>query len=445
MSRLPETQYAYCGGLSIAYQVMGDGPIDIVMVPGILSHVEFFHELPGYTRFLELLASFGRVITFDKRGQGLSDRISGAPSMEERMDDVRAVMAAAGSERAALIGFSEGGALAIIFAATYPDKVSHLIPSGGWAKGYGAPDYPYRESLEERKAKARLWMENWGEGVALRSLYPALAEDPEMRTLFGRAERLSCTPSGIRHFFELNLTADIRPALKLVSTPTLILHRRDDHQVPFACGEHLAREIPGARLVGLKGDSHLIWYGDVDSGVEEIRAFITGSRRPRVVSERVLATVLFTDIVGSTKKMTEMGDERWHMILDDHDAIGRRLVEEYQGRFIKTTGDGLVATFDGPGRAIQCACAFAQDVERIGLDIRAGLHTGEVELRGDDIAGLAVHVASRIQAQADAGEVLVSKLVTDLVAGSVQFDFTDRGQHVLKGVPGTWQLLKARN
>jgi len=259
---LPQTQYATTGDLSIAYQVMGTGPMDIVVIPGVVSHVEYFHNIPGYTTFLRALSELGRVITFDKRGQGLSERISGAPSMEERMDDISTVMVATGSERAAFVTISEGGALSLLFAATYPEKVSHLFICGGYAKGHGTDDYPFRQSLEERLAKVELWRSNWGKGIALDFIAPSLARIPGMHEIFGRAERLSCTPSGMRHFFELNIRADVRAALDLIKAPTLIFHARGDRQVPCEAGRHLADNIENARLVTIEGDDHLIWAGD---------------------------------------------------------------------------------------------------------------------------------------------------------------------------------------
>ncbi|MDA9982537.1 adenylate/guanylate cyclase domain-containing protein [Gammaproteobacteria bacterium] len=442
LSELPETQYATVGDLSIAYQVLGKGSMDFIVVPGVISHVEYFHNLHGYTDFLREISSLGRVITFDKRGQGLSERISGAPSMEERMDDITTVMGATGSERAAFVTISEGGALSLLFAATYPEKVSHLFICGGYAKGHGTEDYPFRQGLEERLAKVELWRSNWGKGIALDFVAPSLLKISGMREVFGQAERLSCTPTGMKQFFVLNIQSDIRAALDLVKAPTIIFHARGDRQVPYEAGQHLAENIEHARLVTIEGDDHIIWAGDFSLFVEEIKKACVGETQSYSVSSRVLATVLFTDIVDSTGQLANMGDENWRNLLDKHDDFASGLVERFQGELVKSTGDGLLAIFDGPGRAIQCAQALVEQMNPLGISIRAAMHTGEIERRKDDISGLAVHVAARILGLAGSGEVLMSKLVTDLVAGSSKFSFESLGTHELKGLSGGFDIFK---
>jgi class 3 adenylate cyclase/pimeloyl-ACP methyl ester carboxylesterase len=441
-SELPETQYATVGDLSIAYQVMGKGPMDFIVVPGVISHVEYFHNLHGYTDFLREISSLGRVITFDKRGQGLSERTPGAPSMEERMDDITTVMEATGSERAAFVTISEGGPLSLLFAATYPEKVSHLFICGGYAMGHGTDDYPFRHSLEERLAKVELWRSNWGKGIALDFIAPSLLKVPGMREVFGQAERLSCTPTGMKQFFVLNIQADVRAILNLVKAPTIIFHARGDRQVPYEAGQHLAENIEDAKLVTLEGDDHIIWAGDFKLCIEEINNACAGGTQSYSVSSRVLATVLFTDIVNSTGQLAIMGDEDWRTLLDKHDDIASGLVERFQGKLVKSTGDGLLAIFDGPGRAIQCAQALVEQMNPLEISIRAAMHTGEIEQRKDDISGLAVHVAARILGLAGGGDILMSKLVTDLVAGSSKFSFESIGAHELKGFSEEFEILK---
>ncbi|MCP4008209.1 MAG: adenylate/guanylate cyclase domain-containing protein [Proteobacteria bacterium] len=441
-SELPETQYATVGDLSIAYQVMGKGPMDFVVVPGVISHVEYFHNLHGYTDFLREISSLGRVITFDKRGQGLSERIPGAPSMEERMDDITTVMEATGSERAAFVTISEGGSLSLLFAATYPEKVSHLFICGGYAMGHGTDDYPFRHSLEERLAKVELWRSNWGKGIALDFVAPSLLKTLGMREAFGQAERLSCTPTGMKQFFVLNIQADVRAALDLVKAPTVIFHARGDRQVPYGAGQHLAENIEHAHLVTIEGDDHIVWAGDFSLVIEEIKKACANETQSYSVSSRVLATVLFTDIVNSTGQLATMGDEEWRKLLDKHDDIANDLVERFQGKLVKSTGDGLLAIFDGPGRSIQCAQALVEQMSTLEISIRAAMHTGEIEQRKDDISGLAVHVAARILGLAGGGEILMSKLVTDLVAGSGKFSFESFGTHELKGFSEEFELLK---
>ena len=431
---LPATRYALSGDCSIAYQVMGEAPRDLVMVPGVASHVEFFHETPGYTAFLRRLSEFARVITFDKRGQGLSDRVS-APSLEERMDDVRAGMDAAGSKRAILMGFSEGCAMSALFAATYPERAEKLLLFGGFALSTMANDF-------EAKAAERL--KSWGTGEILKQAWPSLIAKPQGMEVMAKIERLSASPSAIKALTLLNAQIDVRPILPTIRIPTLVMHRKGDLQVPIEAGRALASQIPDAKFVEYTGEDHVFWSGDVEEFLGDIEEFVTGSRdRSSVEVERVLATVLFTDIVDSTSRAAAMGDHAWRRLLDNHDQIARQTVEKFRGNLIKTTGDGILATFDGPGRAVRCALALSAAAGQIGLPLRAGLHTGEIELRDRDVGGIAIHAAARVMAQAQASEVLVSRVVTDLVAGA-GLKFADRGSHDLKGIPGRWDLFAAQ-
>jgi class 3 adenylate cyclase len=432
---LPATRYALNGDVSIAYQVMGDAPIDLVMVPGVISHVEFFHETPGYTAFLKRLSEFARVITFDKRGQGLSDRVSGAPSLEERMDDVRAVMDAVGSQRAAVMGFSEGSAMSVLFAATYPERTSKLLLFGGFSLSTTAGDL--EAQINER-------LKTWGTGGWLKTSWPSLVAKPQGIEVLAKIERLSASPGAIKAIALLNAKIDVRPILSSIRIPTLVLHRTGDLQVPIEAGRALAGQIPDAKFIEYPGDDHVFWSGDVEEFLGDIEEFVTGSRdRSSVEVGRVLATVLFTDIVDSTRSAAAMGDHAWRRLLDNHDAIARQTVEKFRGNLIKTTGDGILATFDGPGRAVRCALAFSAAAGQAGLPLRAGLHTGEIELRDRDVGGIAIHAAARVMAQAHANEVLVSRVVTDLVAGA-GLKFAERGSHELKGIPGKWDLFAAQ-
>ena len=434
---MPETRYARCGDISIAYQTMGHGPLDLVIVPGQFSHVEFNHELPGFTASLQRLSRFARVVTFDKRGQGLSDRVSGIASLEERMDDVRAVMDAIGSRRAVLCGFSEGNAMSILFAATYPERVSHLVLYGSVVRsGISKSDEAFAASLESRVAA-------WGTGQSMKDVVGARDENERQMALLGRYERLSSSPGAFRTILLMNRRIDVRSILPSVRIPTLVLHSRADAVVPATEGRRLAASIPGARYIEYEDLPHAFFAGACEGLIGDIEEFVTG-HRDDVSSEstRVLATVLFTDIVDSTRMAVEVGDQRWHELLDRHDRLAKLTVEKHRGNFVKSTGDGILATFDGPGRAVRCALAFSAGARQIGLTLRAGLHTGEIEVRGQDVGGIAVHAAARVMAQSGANEVLVSRVVTDLVAGA-GLKFTERGVFDLKGIPGQWGLFVA--
>jgi pimeloyl-ACP methyl ester carboxylesterase len=432
---LPETHYALSGDVNIAYQVMGEGPLDLIMVPGVVSHIEYQHESPGYTAFLRRLSTFARVVTFDKRGQGLSDRISGAPSLEQRMDDVRAIMDAIGSEQAIIVGFSEGSAMSALFAATYPKRVLRLILFGGFAVGASLSN-DMRERIAQR-------VKAWGTGAMIKTVWPSLATDPDAIAQFAKWERLSASPGAINAISLLNAQIDVRSILPSVQTPTLILHRQGDLQVPIGLGRDLAAQIPNAKFIEYPGMDHTFWAGNTETLLGDIEEFVTGHRDSSSTElERVLATVLFTDIVDSTNKAAELGDQRWRRLLDNHDQLARQIVEKHRGNLVKSTGDGILATFDGPGRAVRCALSFGAAAQQIGLPLRAGLHTGEIELRGLDIGGIAVHAAARVMAQSGLNEVLVSRVVTDLVAGA-GLKFSERGSFELKGLPGRWDLFAA--
>jgi class 3 adenylate cyclase/pimeloyl-ACP methyl ester carboxylesterase len=432
---LPETRYALSSDVNIAYQTMGAGPVDIIIVPGVVSHIEFMHEMPGYTAFLRRLSTFARVITFDKRGQGLSDRISGAPSLEQRMDDVRAVMDAVGSQRAVILGFSEGCAMGALFAATYPERVSQLIFFAGFAAAS-----MLSSDMEERIAQR---VKLWGTGEMIKMVWPSQAHSQDAKIQLAKFQRLSASPGAIKAISLLNAQIDVRPILTAIQVPTLVLHRRGDAQVRVELGRDLAAQIPNAKFVEYPGADHFFFCGEVEELLGEIEEFVTGHRESSSSDlERVLATVLFTDIVDSTRSAAEMGDQTWRRLLDSHDQIAKQIIDKHRGNLIKTTGDGILATFDGPGRAVRCALAFGAATKQIGLPLRAGLHTGEIEMRGRDIGGIAVHAAARVMAQSQSSEVLVSRVVTDLVAGA-GLKFSERGTHELKGLPGRWELFAA--
>lgn len=434
----PETRFAQSGNVSIAYQVVGNGPIDMIFVPGIVSNVELGHEHSGYTEFFKLLSRFCRVATFDKRGQGLSDRISGAPTLEDRADDVRAVMDDIGMKRAVLLAHSEGAAMGAFFAATHPERVSHLIIHGGIPKFSRSDDYPFGPTEEQLELTAR----RYGTGVLLKRAAPSSIDDEGSLAAAARFERQSCSPGNFKALLALNSKLDARHVLPEIRLPTLVLHATGDRLAPIEGGRYFAEHIPGAKLIEYDSNDHIFFAGDYTELCSDIEEFVTGERRDVARLDRILATVMFTDIVDSTVHAATRGDGAWSKALDEHDRIAKRLIEQHRGRLIKTTGDGVLATFDGPGRAIRCALGMGPALARLNLTVRAGLHTGEVEDRGDDIGGIAVHAASRVMAMAGPGEVLVSRVVADLVAGA-GIEFTDRGEAELKGLSGPWRLLAA--
>ena len=441
----PETQYAQSGDLSIAYQVAGEGELDLVFVPGFISNADLSWEAPLFGEFFRRFASFARMITFDKRGTGLSERTLGFGSAEDRMDDIRAVMDAAGCERAALVGISEGGPLTTLFAATYPERVSSLVLWGTFARVEYAPDYPFGLDPSMVEQFIDGLVARWNTGKALRFFIADMPTDPETSAFIARYERTAATPTMVREIMHRNCEIDVRSALPAVNAPTLVVHRRDDNAVLFECGKYLADHISGAKLLDLPGAWHLNGSpgGETDA-LDAVEEFLTGRRHEEPVEiDRVLKTVVFTDIVGSTERAAELGDRRWREVLDAHDAMIRSQLGRYRGEEVSTTGDGFLAAFDGPGRAINCAETIATRSNDLGIEIRAGVHTGECELRGDNLAGIAVHIGARVAAIAGPGEVLVTSTVRDLVNGS-GIEFTDRGVHTLKGVPGEWQVLVVR-
>jgi pimeloyl-ACP methyl ester carboxylesterase len=432
----PETRYAKSGDVNIAYQVVGDGPIDLVLVPGFVSHLEIDWELPRYAHFLERLAGFSRLILFDKRGTGLSDRPGGLPDLETRMDDVRAVMDAVGSERAALFGYSEGGPMCCLFAATHPERTTALALYGTYAKRQDPdPDYPWAATRLQREEYAAQVEREWGAESDLSS-YVSDADEVTIQWWRRRA-RASASPGAARDLILMNSQIDVRHVLPTIRVPTLVLHRRGDRDSRVDEGRYVAEHVPGARFVELEGVDHLPAV-DADQIVDEIEEFLTGSRRVHE-TDRVLATVLFTDIVGSSERAARLGDGRWRELLLQHHADVRNELERWRGREVDTAGDGFLAAFDGPARGIRCGCAVRDRVRALGIDVRAGLHTGECELVGEKVVGIAVHTGARVAAAAAAGEVLVSQTVKDLVAGS-GIEFEERGEHELKGVPGRWRL-----
>lgn len=440
----PTTKYAKSGDVHIAYQVVGDGPLDVIFVPGWFSHVEAAWDRPEIASFYEGLASFCRLIVFDKRGTGLSDPIAvkEPPTLEQRMDDVRAVLDAVGSERAALIGLSEGGPMSAVFAATYPDRTSALILTGTFARFPEAPDYPMGADRNVIEAMIEGYVQTWGEGLIIQLAAPSIDTEANRR-LTGQFERLAASPGMVGALMRLNMEIDIRPILPSIRVPTLILHRAGDMLVSVEHGRYLAENIPGARLVELAGIDHIPWAGDTEAFLGEVEEFLTGVRHEHE-PDRVLSTVMFTDIVGSTERAAEVGDRRWHETLERFYTRSRKEIERFRGRAVKSTGDGVLATFDGPARAIRSARAISDAVGEFGIQIRAGLHTGECEMMGSDVGGIAVHIGARVAALAGPGEVLVSRTVRDLVAGS-GLSFVDRGEHSLKGIPGVWQLYGVAN
>jgi len=439
---MPQTRYAQApDGVSIAYQVLGDGPRDLVWVPGWVSHLEAAWEEPTLARFFERLASFSRLILFDKRGTGMSDRgsVSELPTLETRMSDVLAVCDAVGSDRAALLGVSEGAPMCALFAATYPGRTTAIILFGGYARRLEAPDYPIGSSLEAREAFHEEIARDWGGPVGLDIRAPSRIHDERFRANWARYLRMGASPAAVLALTRMNAEIDVRPILESIRVPTLVVHRSGDRTIPVEAGRYLAEHIPKASLVEVPGDDHLPWIGDPDRVLGEIEEFLTGVRH-QAEPDRVLATVLFTDIVGSTKRAAELGDKAWGELLHAHHAVVREQLARYGGHEMGTAGDGFLATFDGPARAARCGLAIASAVRQLGLEIRAGLHTGEVEQTPDGgIRGLAVHIGARIGALAKPGEVLASRTVKDLVVGS-GLVFEDRGAATLRGVPDEWQL-----
>jgi len=429
-------KYAKSGEVHVAYRVFGDGEHDIVLIPGTISHVELLWEVPVYEYLIKRLTSFARVIVFDKPGQGLSDRVTQL-TLEERISDVHAVMDAVGSQRANIYGWSEGGQMSIMFAATYPERTASLILYGTYASLRNEPWF-----LSEKLFSIFLKEigTHWGEGVLPRLYAPSVAKDPAMVQWFAKIERAGASPGAILSFFRANYENDVGNILSAIQVPTLILHRAGDTLVPVATGRYLAEHIAGARYHELPGiDHHVLDQETMDNLADEIEEFITGAHH-RPETDRVLATVMFTDVVRSTERVAALGDRRWRELLGNYRAVVRKELAAFRGKEVNTAGDGLLATFDGPARAIRCAIAAREKLRPLGLEIRSGLHTGECELIGDDIGGIAVHIAARIENAANPGEVMVSSTLKDLVAGS-GIQFVDRGVQTLKGVPDEWRLF----
>jgi class 3 adenylate cyclase len=435
----PPVRYAKSGDLNIAYQVVGDGPLDLLLVPGFVSHLDLLWEQPALRRCYERLASFSRLILFDRRGQGLSDRPGRPHTLEEGADDIRAVLDAAGSERAALFGISEGGPLSILFAASFPERTQALVLFGTYARTTQADDYEIGLPPETVDSFYEVVERDWGGPVVPHVFAPSLADDERFREWWARFLRLGVSPSGAIETLRLAQRIDVRETLSSIVTPTLVVHREGDRLVPLAMGRYLADEIEGARLAVFPGEDHLVFTHEPDAIIDETEEFLTGARHAREI-DRMLATVMFTDIVASTERAARLGDRDWRDLVESHDSLVRRQLERFDGRPIKTMGDGFLATFDGPARAIRCASSIAEEVRRLGIEIRAGLHTGECDLmNGGDLGGMAVNIGARVASKAEAGEVLVSGTVKDLVVGS-GIEFADRGTHELKGVPGEWRL-----
>ena len=439
----PQTHYAKSGDVHIAYQVIGKGPIDLVFVPGFVSHVEASWQSTTRAKFFNRLASFSRLILFDKRGTGLSDRSSQLFSLEQRMDDVRAVMDAAGSQRAAIFGISEGGPMSILFAATYPERTSALIMYGAYAKRAWAEDYPFGWQDEEWVAFFDNVENHWGttRGLDLNIWAPSVAHDEHVWEDVAKYMRSAASPGAVRAVMQMNREIDVRHVLPSIRVPTLITHRIGDRNISIQQARYMAERIPGARLVELPGDDHMAWFGDIDDILSEVEEFLTGVR-PKPEADRVLATILFTDIAGATERAAEMGDQKWSHLLARHHELIRGELNRFRGREIDTAGDGFFATFDGPARAIICAKAIQSELTKLGLTVRIGLHTGECEVMDEKVSGIAVHIGARVVNYAAPGEILVTSTVKDLVAGS-GLSFADRGEYELKGVPGKWRLFES--
>jgi len=435
----PQTRYAKSGDVHIAYQVVGDGPLDLVYAPPWIGNMELFWEEPSYARFLKRLASFSRLILFDKRGTGSSDRAAEIPIIEQQIDDLTSVMDSVGAERAALLGASEGGSLCTLFAATRPERTSALILCGAVATTRWSPETPWAPTSETFETWIQTVEREWGRPLAIELFAPSVAHEKRFRDWWARLLRLAASPAAAVALLRMLDEIDVRPVLPTIRIPTLVLHCTGDRVVNVENGRYLGRYIPNAKYVELPGTDHFPYLGDADAILAEIEEFLTGVR-PLPESDRVLATVLFTDIVSSTERSAQVGDRKWKDLLDQHDTLIHRELERHRGRLVKNTGDGILATFDGPARAIRCAQAIASSVKSLGIEVRAGLHTGEVELRGEDVTGMGVNIAARVMDAAGPGEVVVSSTVKDLVAGG-GLRFADRGTRDLRGVPGEWRLF----
>ncbi len=440
---MPETKYAKSGDVNIAYQVIGDGPVDLVYMAGWVTNIEAMWEDPGYTRFLRRLASFARLIIYDKRGVGLSDPVPPAElsHFPLRLEDAEAVMDAAGSATATLFGHSEGAATALQFAATRPERVDRVILTGGFAKRLRSDDYPWAPTWEQRVAEADTFNESWADPRQVADfLAPSRADDEAFVTWLTHYLRMAASPSTAAAIYLGNSHIDVTADLPNVQAPTLLLYRVDDRDVNIEEGRYIASKVPDARLIELPGADHLFWAGDPEPLLQEMEEFVTGKRGP-AEPDRIVATVLFTDIVGSTELAASIGDQKWRDLLHRHDAVVRDELTRWRGKEVKTTGDGFLATFDSPTQAIRFGIALPVAVDPLGIQVRCGLHTGEMEILDNDVVGLAVHIAARISALAGPSQILVSRTVKDLVAGS-GIDMVSRGTHTLKGVPDQWEVFE---
>jgi class 3 adenylate cyclase len=443
MGEIPSTHYVKSDDVHIAYQVIGEGPFDLLFVPGFVSNIETYWQSPDRSKFFRRLASFSRLILFDKRGTGMSDRSSQIFTLEQRMHDVQAILDAVGSKRAALFGISEGGPMSLLYTATYPDRTSALVLYGSYAKRSWAPDYPFGWNDEKWKAVLDDIGDHWGSpqslSIAMRA--PSAAGDPDAAERIASYYRAAASPGAAAAIMKMNREIDVRNILPATRVPTLILHRTAERVLDVRHARYMAQHIPSAKLIELEGEDHQPWLGDSDTILNEIEKFLTGKQQV-LEPDRVLATVLFTDIVGSTERAAALGDRPWRELLEAFYAKVREVLKQYRGREINTTGDGFLAAFDGPARAIRCAGAICDALHPLKLEVRCGVHTGECEVVGNDLAGIAVHTGARVAGHADPGEVLVSQTVRDLVAGS-GLSFKDRGMHALKGVPNEWRLFRA--
>lgn len=437
---VPETRYAYSDGVGIAYQVVGDGPIDIVMVPGFGSHLEHAWDYPRLAHFYHRLSSFGRLTLLDKRGTGLSDRVSpdDLPGIEQRKDDLKAVMDTVGIERASLVAASDGGPLAILFAATNPESVENLILINSYARRVSTPEHPQALSPEQFEEFAAEVAEHWGKPVAIELLAPGSASDPDLRNWWATSLRMSMSPGAARAMVAMNAAIDVREALPAVHVPTLVIHRTGDRATPVEGGRFLAENIEGAQFLELSGDDHFPWLGDSEAVLGAIEEFVSGERSG-TATNLALASLLFTDIVSSTEKAAKLGDREWTSLLKTHDGIVQSEVARHGGRRVKHTGDGSLCVFEGPARAARSWLSISSRLHDIDLEVRGGLHTSEVEILDGDVRGLGVHIAARLMALASPGELVVSSVVRDLSVGS-GLSFVERGSHVLKGVPGEWRV-----
>ncbi len=441
---LPKTRYARSGDLRIAYQVTGEGPVDVIWAPGTMSHLDMDWDSPRRALFFERFSRFCRLIRFDKRGTGLSDRPTQMATLEERTDDIRAVMDAVGIERASHFGGSEGGSMACMFAATYPQRVNALMVWGAQARWIKSPDHPWGQTPEEHEAMIAMITDDWpnveyitGPGAGIgKDADPALVES------LMRYMRAAASPSAVYAYEKMNGEIDTRPILSLIQAPTLVMNRIGDPVAHVDAARDMAARIPGAKFIAYPGNSHSIALDDMETVLSDIQEFVTGER-PAEISDRVLATVLFLDIASSTERAAALGDTAWRNVVNGYYATVRKELARFRGKETNTAGDGFLATFDGPARAVRCGLSIAKEVKQLGVDVRAGVHTGECELMGDNVGGIAVHTGARIMAKAAPGGVVVSRTVKDLVAGS-GIAFTDIGEHALKGIDGAWQLFTAR-